>query len=260
MKGQSDRSDLLQRVVHALEGEEIEIRKCHTADGLKVIEVKTFGMDRWLDRAHERGIVTAVEFLALIDDALFFANPETDEEEAIAAWSAQLRQAVAEGKVCPIDPKTYLPCRSVPEGWDWMIDVAEADEFLATLGHGWSCRERIDGYWKRDYAPQPATAEASKPPAVTATAPASQKVRWWGTDEEILEMAATEGKRLYGAWVKGGRKGKLAVAVSARKVAHAVAERINASEKNKESSRRAPEESIRSGPLRGWKYSPEAGI
>lgn len=102
-------------------------------------------------------------------------------------------------------------------------------------------------------------ATSAETPASVVPAPAGLKGRWWGSDDEIREMAQTEGKRLYDKWVKDGSCGKAAAATSNRKIAHAVAERINASEKIKGGHRSAPEERIRTGPLKGWKYSSTHG-
>jgi len=57
--------DLFEQVLHAIEGEETEGRIAYSADGQKSIQVRTFGPDRWAERA-KMGRLDAINFLAVI--------------------------------------------------------------------------------------------------------------------------------------------------------------------------------------------------
>ena len=43
------------------------------------------------------------------------------------------------GEMTPRDPVTLLPLKTLPDGWDWLVSLDDADTFVKAQGMGWSC-------------------------------------------------------------------------------------------------------------------------
>ncbi|MBK9784723.1 MAG: hypothetical protein IPP59_11325 [Betaproteobacteria bacterium] len=130
--------DLFEQVLHAIEGEETEGRIAYSADGQKSIQVRTFGPDRWAERA-KMGRLDAINFLAVI----LFAVQDTfnleQERRIVEEWAKIIRAAAMGGEMTPRDPVTLLPLKTLPDGWDWLVSLDDADTFVKAQGMGWSC-------------------------------------------------------------------------------------------------------------------------
>lgn len=130
--------DLFEQVLHAVEGEETEGRIAYSADGQKSIQVRTFGPDRWVERA-KMGRLDAINFLAVI----LFAVQDTfnleQERRIVEEWAKIIRAAAMGGEMTPRDPVTLLPLKTLPDGWDWLVSLDDADTFVKAQGMGWSC-------------------------------------------------------------------------------------------------------------------------
>lgn len=130
--------DLFEQVLHAIEGEETEGRIAYSADGQKSIQVRTFGPDRWVERA-KMGRLDAINFLAVI----LFAVQDTfnleRERRIVEEWAKIIRAAAMGGEITPRDPVTLLPLKTLPDGWDWLVSLDDADTFVKAQGMGWSC-------------------------------------------------------------------------------------------------------------------------
>jgi hypothetical protein len=187
--------DLFEQVLHAIDGNETESRMAYTRDGEIPIQVRTFGPDRWIERA-EIGRLDAINFLAIILFAVRDTFNLEHERLIVEEWAKIIRAAAMAGEITPRNPVTLLPLQTLPDGWDWLVSLDDADTFVKTQGMGWSCTERVKHLAtqstppsialmeqnpqlftsKNDSAPSPAassgTPETAEPPAHKAT-PAS---------------------------------------------------------------------------------------
>lgn len=134
--------DLFGRVLHAIEGEEKERLERHSKDGVQIVYRHWFGPDRWIEDA-ALGRLTAINALAVI---LFSVRNDfnlDNERRIVDGWATELRTAAEAKQITPRDPVTLLPLPSVPDGWDWLISIEDADSFVAARGMGWACSERV---------------------------------------------------------------------------------------------------------------------
>lgn len=134
--------DLFEQVLHAIEGEETEGQTAHTTDGQKFIQVRTFGPDRWIQRA-EQGRLDAINFLAVILFAVRDTFNLEHERRIVEEWAKTIRAAAMAGKITPRDPVSLLPLQSLPDGWNWLVSLDDADSFVNAQGMGWSCTEQV---------------------------------------------------------------------------------------------------------------------
>ena len=175
-------NDLFEKVLHHIEGSETEVRNWQTLDGIKPVTVTTYGPDRWIESVHENGRLMAVDCLAMI---LFCVrdtfNPE-HERRIVESWAVELRKAVSTGEIQARDPVTLLALESLPDGWEWLLSMADADKFIAARGMEWrfgefalhlfnECEQAIENRrfppWTRT-APATDTAPAQTPAPVVA--------------------------------------------------------------------------------------------
>lgn len=135
-------TDLFERVFHHIEGTETEIQNWHTLDGIKTVEFHSFGPDRWIESVHERGRMTGVECLAMIlfEVDVSFSDPEP-ARRIVEAWAVELRKAVSAGEIQARDPVTLLKLETLPDGWEWLLSMADADKFIAARGMEWRFAE-----------------------------------------------------------------------------------------------------------------------
>jgi hypothetical protein len=141
-------ADLYAQVWHHLEGAETEIQNWQTLDGIKPVTVTSVGPERWIEAAHENGRMTPVECLALI---LFALNTpfSTDQDRRIVdGWAAELRKAVSDGEIQARDPFTLLPLEILPEGWKWLLSMADADKFMTLRNMGFQLHEVAEHVFK----------------------------------------------------------------------------------------------------------------
>lgn len=134
--------DLFGRVLHAIEGEEKERLERHSKDGVQIVYRHWFGPDRWIEDA-ALGRLTAINALAVILFSVRNAFNLDNERRIVEGWAIELRAAAEAKQITPRDPVTLLPLPSVPDGWDWLISIEDADSFVAARGMGWACSERV---------------------------------------------------------------------------------------------------------------------
>ena len=129
-------TDLFELVLHHIEGTETEIQNWQTLDGIRPVEFQSFGPARWIESVHENGRLMAIDCLALI---LFVVNSsfEKDSRRVVEGWAAELRKAVSAGEIYARDPDTLLALETLPDGWEWLLSMADADKFIAARGMDW---------------------------------------------------------------------------------------------------------------------------
>lgn len=136
--------DLRDKAVHLLEGEDVFERQCVSCVYQPVDEhphsvewrVRPIGE---LIRRGEKGRLTALDCIALILFAVRESFAPEDERQIVESWGAELRAAAASGEVVARHPVTWLPLRELPESWDWLVALEEADAFVKARGMGWTC-------------------------------------------------------------------------------------------------------------------------
>jgi len=111
--------DLFEQVLHAIEGEETEGRIAYSACGQKSIQVRTFGPDRWFEKA-ALGRLDAINFLAVILFAVRDTFNLDAERRIVEDWATAIRAAAEIGEIVPRDQITLLPLHTLPDGWGWL--------------------------------------------------------------------------------------------------------------------------------------------
>ncbi|UEP35957.1 hypothetical protein LL998_06615 [Burkholderia ambifaria] len=161
-----DDDAVFAQVRHALEGEEISLRKWYFADGTeRVVEDKTFGPQRWIRRVHERGILTPIQLLALILFALWdIKDPSQNDRKIVADWNRALTDAMGRGEICARDRDSLLPLANA-DGADWVISLDDADAFVTARGTAWTCTEIAAHLFNEFFG------EASPDATLSSTAP-----------------------------------------------------------------------------------------
>lgn len=130
--------DLFEQVFHAIEGEERTPSVWHTADGEQTLVRRTFGPDRWIERAHS-GRLDAVNLLAVILFVVRDFDGIEAERRIVESWAEELRAAAESGEIKARNSITLLPVHPVPDGWDWLVSLDDADAFVKARGMEWSC-------------------------------------------------------------------------------------------------------------------------
>jgi hypothetical protein len=157
--------DLFEQVLHHLEGEESHIQEWHTAEGIKALEVKTFGPERWIERVHDRGVMSALDCISMISfvlDDIGAGYSIEQRRELVEAWAEELVKAARDGEIKARNATTLLALPELPDGLDWLLSMADADAFLTARGMEWKCREiaahlynqSIDGINKLCFPPE----------------------------------------------------------------------------------------------------------
>ncbi len=137
-------SDLFQLVRDHIEATDQITQEWQTAEGPKTLTRSFSRPVAWIEKVHERGVLTALDCLSIIFFALddWHALPTREQEIQLAeGWAAELRQAAHAGEIQARDPFTLLPLTNTPEGWDWGLSTSDADRFLAARGMSWRCGE-----------------------------------------------------------------------------------------------------------------------
>jgi len=150
--------DLFEQVLHAIEGEETEGRIAYSADGQKSIQVRTFGPDRWAERA-KMGRLDAINFLAVILFAVRDTFNLDAERRIVEDWATAIRAAAEIGEIVPRDQLSLLPLHTLPDGWGWLVSIEDADSFVKARGMGWSCSSIVEHLATQSTSPQIALLE-----------------------------------------------------------------------------------------------------
>ena len=132
-------ADLFEQVLRHLEGNsETETQNWELVDGITTVEVAKYGPVIWIESVYELERMMAMDCLALILFVLdkFFSTEK--QRRIVEGWAVELRKAVSAGEVKARDPITLLPLEALPDGWDWLLSMADADRFIAS--HGMDCR------------------------------------------------------------------------------------------------------------------------
>lgn len=135
--------DLFERVLHHIEGDETETQNWQTLDGIKTVEFHSFGPDRWIENVHERGRMTGIDCLAMILFAVDESFDKDQERRIVEGWAVELRKAVSVGEIQARDPVTLLALETLPEGFEWLLSMADADRFIAARGIEWRFGEVV---------------------------------------------------------------------------------------------------------------------
>jgi len=171
--------ELFDRVLDALEGQRTEVVTWQSHNGPVTEEVTTYEPETWVAGALKRGRVTPVQCLALV---LFAVredfNPES-ERHIVASWASELRKAASNREIEPRDTVSLLPLGSLPDGWDWLLSLADADKFVASRGMAWTCTERAQWMHGQFVAVDEAASAEPAPAAQQATEPAQASDDAW---------------------------------------------------------------------------------
>jgi hypothetical protein len=135
--------DLFEQVFHAIEGEEVEQQVWHYSDGSqKTVERRYFGPEKWIRRVHRRGILTPLQFLAIVHYVLVdFDDRDQDERRIVDGWYRAVLDAAERRVIVPRDRDSLLPLESFDSWNNWVLSVADADSFVASAGMEWTCTE-----------------------------------------------------------------------------------------------------------------------
>ena len=136
-------SKLFELVRDHIEAFDEVTQEWETAEGNKTLTRSFARPVAWIERVHERGVLTALDCLSIIFFALndWHALSTQQEIQLAEGWAAELRHAADTGEIQARDPFTLLPLKSIPEGWDWGLAISDADKFLAARGMSWRCAE-----------------------------------------------------------------------------------------------------------------------
>ena len=176
--------DLFEQVLHAIEGGEAESRTAFTATGEKAVCIRTFGPDRWFEKA-VLGRLDAINFLAVILFAVRDTFNLDAERRIVEDWATAIRAAAEIGEIVPRDQITLLPLHTLPDGWEWLVSIDDADSFVKARGMGWSCSSIVEHLATQSTSPQIAlleqnphlfaTKHANKQPPASSGTPESDE-------------------------------------------------------------------------------------
>ncbi|MBA2660585.1 MAG: hypothetical protein H0U72_13925 [Nitrosospira sp.] len=106
---------------------------------LQVLE----GDPAWIKRANENKNLTGIQFLAVILYTIRDVEDKTrDQKKIVTDWAFGLAEAVKQEEYDIYDYHSYFPIKS-PEGFDWIIPLRSADEFIRDNNGGWTCTEQV---------------------------------------------------------------------------------------------------------------------
>ena len=134
-------SQLFELVRDHVEGFDTIAQEWQTADGIKTVNITLARPAAWIERVHEKGVLTALDCLALIFFVLddWSAEPTREQEvQLVEGWAAELRRAATAGEIQARHPFTLLPLPNVPEGLDWGLLASDADKFVTARGMAWN--------------------------------------------------------------------------------------------------------------------------
>lgn len=136
-------AELLKRVLHHLEGEEVTQHEAWFSgdDKPRTVTVKTCGTERWIRRVHERQVLTAFDAIALIHLALvnYLDFPSEEQEQALVeGWALELIKSAQTKEVIARDPFTLLPFGGDLESLEWGLSMTDADSFVTARAMKWT--------------------------------------------------------------------------------------------------------------------------
>ncbi|GAB5098497.1 hypothetical protein [Caballeronia sp. HLA56] len=134
--------DLLELVIDAIEGEEID-RQTDIFDGVEqTFERRWFGPEKWIHRVHERGILSPLQFLAIVNFVLNdWYDDGLDESLLVDGWFHALMDAAQKRIIVPRNRHSLLPLDSIDNWNGWLLSVTDANAFIASLGMRWTFNE-----------------------------------------------------------------------------------------------------------------------
>ena len=137
-------TDLFEQVFKHIEGnDETVTQSWQTVEGTRPVEVPKYGPALWIEDVHQKHRMAAIDCLALI---LFVLDDFVAKEQArriVEGWAAELRKAVSTDEIQARDPITLLALERLPDGWEWVLSMADADKFIAARGMEWRFGEIV---------------------------------------------------------------------------------------------------------------------
>jgi hypothetical protein len=179
-------AELLKRVLHHLEGEEVTQHEAWFSgdDKPRTVTVKTCGTERWIRRVHERQVLTAFDAIALIHMAVvdYFDFPSEEQEQALVdGWALELIKSAQAKEFIARDPFTFLPFGGDFESLEWGLLMSDADSFLAARDMKWTFSELAQRVYDEEFR-KPANqllkagdGQAAAEPVQTDSRPANDK-------------------------------------------------------------------------------------
>jgi hypothetical protein len=190
-------ADLFEQVFHAIEEYEPIERTWYLAGGeTRVEKVSVFVPELWIRRVHERKILTALHFLAIVYFVLNDFDEVRNERRLVRGWYDAMHTAVKEGALTARDVDSLLPLSSPPEELAWVMFLADADSFVKKMGMEWTCTEVVAHLFQELMSPTPPDSPASATGNVVQirdeVAPTEEMREW---DEQSLRKLLDESRQ-----------------------------------------------------------------
>jgi hypothetical protein len=186
----SSAKSLYDQVLHLIEGEEI-IKKTHQLpDGTtRTTEWKAPTTDSWIRVAETKGILTPVQFLAIVHFVLcdWSAGREA-EEEIVSQWRAALMCALETGEIIARNKNSLLKLPAMPTDLDWVLFTVEADAYVSSKGMQWTCTEIVKHLFDEAFPIDAVVRDETSAPK-----PSPAKQRTAAQDEAILTAIKNAG-------------------------------------------------------------------
>jgi hypothetical protein len=189
-------ADLFEQVFHAIEEYEPIERTWYLADGeTRVEKVSVFVPELWIRRVHERKILTALHFLAIVYFVLNDFDEARNERRLVRGWYDAMHAEVSNGTLTARDVDSLLPLSSPPEGLAWVMFLADADSFVKKMGMEWTCTEVAAHLFQEVIDPTPpsssSTATDNVVPIRDEVTPTEETREW---DEHSLRKLLDESR------------------------------------------------------------------
>lgn len=152
------------------------------AISLEQVNQAFFGARFWISRARIRQAVTPVELLALVIEY----HHHGDKNKFVTDWYQALRAAVSAGSIAARDVDSLIPLSSLPAGDEWLVTVHDAEQFIRSIGLGWSVTKAIEHVFAECFPPAPE-------PQATTPSPAPEVAE--GASDSVELLAASVLKR-----------------------------------------------------------------
>jgi hypothetical protein len=92
--------------------------------------------------------MTPLECLALLLFALNTSPSTEQDRDIVDGWAVELRKAVSDGEIQARDPLTLLALETLPDGWGWLLSMADADKFMTSRNMGFQLHEVAEHVFK----------------------------------------------------------------------------------------------------------------
>lgn len=187
-------ADLFEQVFHAIEEYEPIERTWYLAGGeTRVEKVSVFVPELWIRRVHERRILTALHFLAIVYFVLNDFDEARNERRLVRGWYDAMHTAVKEGTLTARDVDSLLPLSAPPKELAWVMLLADADSFVKKMGMEWTCTEVVAHLFQELMGPPPTNSPSPATDNVVSirdeVTPA-EEIREW--DEQSLRKLLDE--------------------------------------------------------------------